>query len=74
MKIEVLGGTGCQFCKLAVNLLNSKDLPFEYKDVREDPKAMSKLKSHGFRMIPQIWIDDKHIGGYTELHSYLQGK
>jgi glutaredoxin len=74
MKILVLGGAGCRFCELVKKLLIERNLDFDYRDVREDELAMEKLKSGGFRTIPQIWADDKHIGGYTELHSFLQDK
>ena len=71
-KIEVLGGDNCRFCVMAKQLLESKELSYTYRNVREEPEAMAKLKALGLRTIPQIWIDDKHVGDYTELHTYLK--
>ena len=70
--IEVIGGANCRFCVMAKTLLESRDLEYKYRDVREEPEAMAKLKELGLRTIPQIWVDGKHIGDYTELHSFLQ--
>ena len=72
MNITVLGGEKCRFCTLAKNLLDTKGLTYEYKDVRKDEDAMGTLSANGFKTIPQVWADGKHIGGYTELYSFLQ--
>ena len=72
MNIEVIGGKSCSYCEQTKKYLTEQGLPFTYKNVHEDPEAMKELKSQGFRKIPQIWIDGKHIGGFTELHTFLK--
>lgn len=70
MKILVIGGAGCGYCVEAKRLLERKGKSFTYKDISEDG-VRTQLVSSGFRTIPQIWIDDEHIGGYNELKEYL---
>ena len=46
---------------------------FEYEEIRVDtnPEAREFLISEGHRTMPQIYIDGKSIGGYTELLKYI---
>ena len=74
MKVEMIGGDNCRFCTMAKTLLESKNLSYKYSNVKEDASALQKLKDKGLRTIPQIWIDDEHIGDYTELHTFLRNR
>ncbi len=54
-------------------VLNKWNLPFEQKMIDEDRANMVKFSkvTNGARMVPQLIIDGKHIGGFsdlTELH------
>ncbi|VVM22176.1 hypothetical protein BSPWISOXPB_1244 [uncultured Gammaproteobacteria bacterium] len=56
-----------------LKLLNKWNLPFEQKMIDEDRTLMAEFSkvTNGARMVPQILINDKHIGGFsdlTELH------
>ena len=59
----------CGFCMRAKELLSRKGVDFEEIDVTEDDTLRSKLveMSGGQRTVPQIWIGDTHVGGYTDL-------
>jgi len=58
----------CGFCVAAKNLLKSKDIPFQEIDVTKDPALRQDLvKRSGQRTVPQIFIGDESIGGFTEL-------
>lgn len=72
MKIEVYTGNNCRYCELAKTLLQSKELKYEVVNVHENPNGLEVLRKNGLRTVPQIWIDDKYIGGYIELHTYLR--
>lgn len=72
----------CTFCQQAKQLLTAKKL--EYKEIEIDvgqpqilgktyvPAAELKAKVPDARTIPQIFDDEKHIGGFTELREYLK--
>jgi len=52
----------CPYCVMAKSLLKSKGYKIEEIDRENVPD-----KEFPFRTVPQIWINEQHIGGYTEL-------
>ena len=68
-KVEVYSSAFCPFCVRAKKLLTKKGVNFEEIDVMRDPgrrKEMEK-RAHGGRTVPQIFIDNEHVGGCDEL-------
>ena len=61
----------CLYCDKAENLLKTKDLPFEKIYIDEDDNAKDYIVEQGFKTVPQIWLDDKWIGGYDDLVRFL---
>jgi len=61
----------CPYCVRAKQLLKSKEV--EYKEINVDTypeeKAIMIQKSNGARTVPQILIDDFHVGGCDELYA-----
>lgn len=61
----------CPYCVRAKQLLKSKEV--EYKEINVDTypeeKAIMIQKSNGARTVPQIFIDDFHVGGCDELYA-----
>ena len=60
----------CPFCTSAKDLLKRNNIEFEeiYID-KSDETAMNKLREKSnWRTFPQIFIDDKLIGGFDELN------
>jgi glutaredoxin 3 len=58
----------CGYCVRAKTLLESKGLEYEEVHMDEDPAFRAKLRDlTGGWTVPQILIDDRPIGGYTEL-------
>lgn len=58
----------CPYCVNAKTLLAGKGVAVEEIRVDRDPhlreEMMAKSKQ---RTVPQIWIDDFHVGGFTDL-------
>ena len=48
---------------------NKKKINYEEIDIGYDDKKREEMlkKSNGAKTIPQIFVEDKHIGGYVEL-------
>ena len=63
--IEIYGTSRCNYCKKAVALAESYKLKYEYKDA-EDLDIYEQLlgKIGSVPTVPQIFWNDKHIGGY----------
>jgi glutaredoxin 3 len=59
----------CPYCMRAKALLRSKGVDFEEIDVGRDTRLREEAMrlSGGRRTVPQIFIDDRSIGGYDEL-------
>jgi len=59
----------CPFCKMAENLLRSKGVKeIEMIRVDLDPEQrLDMMDKTGRRTVPQIYIGDRHIGGYDDL-------
>jgi len=68
-KVIIYTGPMCNFCSAAKHLLNKKKISYEEIDIGYDEKKKEEMlkKSNGAKTIPQIFIEEKHIGGYVEL-------
>ncbi|MEM7470678.1 MAG: glutaredoxin 3 [Pseudomonadota bacterium] len=73
-KVEIYTSPLCGFCHAAKRLLNSKGIAFEETDVARNPgeKATMIQRANGGRTVPQIFIDDTHIGGCDDLYALEQ--
>ena len=69
-EVEIYTTMFCGFCWRAKDLLQSKGVSFKEYDVSSDAALRAKMKerSNGGRTVPQIFIDDKLVGGCDELH------
>ena len=71
MYIKIYGKKNCPQCEQAKALLESKSLGYEYIDLGSNIEAMQEAKAKGWRSVPQIIIDNKHIGGYKDVVEFL---
>ena len=63
---------GCHSCEQAKTLLKQKGIEYEERNLAEDWKIQQLLEVvPGARSVPQIFVDDKYIGGYDELVKYF---
>ena len=69
--ITVYMGPMCSYCDAAKRLLNKKNIPFKEINIALEEGKMEEMlkKSYGMKTIPQIFIEDHHIGGYDELRA-----
>ena len=78
MKIVIYSKNNCIYCSKAKTLVTNLGLEYEEKIVTKDLSIDELYKALGkqVRTIPQIVIDDVHIGGYNELkeHFINEGK
>ena len=69
-EVEIYTTMFCGFCWRAKDLLQSKGVNFKEYDVSSDAALRAKMKerSNGGRTVPQIFINDKAVGGCDELY------
>lgn len=68
----VVYSTGwCPYCVRAKALLERKGVPFREVRVDEDPAERQTMleRSRGQRTVPQIFIGDRHVGGFDDLYA-----
>lgn len=72
-KVVVYTTGYCPYCVRAKNLLKHKGVPFEEVDVGNDDALREKMiEESGRRTVPQIFINDRPIGGFDELYALDQ--
>ena len=69
--VTVYMGPMCAFCDAAKRLLTKKKIPYKEINVALDESKLEEMlkKSNGKKTIPQIFIEDFHVGGYEELRA-----
>jgi glutaredoxin len=74
MKAIVWSKPQCPYCDQAKALLTLKNIAFEEKKIGSGYSKEDLLAAvPDARTVPQIFIDDVLIGGYTDLKQHLQG-
>jgi glutaredoxin 3 len=59
----------CGYCRAAKHLLSKKGVTFTEIDVSGDLALRQEMidRAYGRRTVPQIFINDAHVGGFDEL-------
>jgi|TARA_B100000530_G_C15736084_1_gene399733 glutaredoxin len=67
-KVEIYSKSNCSYCVMAMNFFDSKNMEYQVYSA-DDPKIFSEMMERNpqARTVPQIFIDDQLIGGYTDL-------
>ena len=70
-KVEIYSSMLCGFCYRAKKLLEQKGVDFTEIDVMAQPSRRAEMveRAGGRTSVPQIFIDDRHIGGCDELYA-----
>lgn len=74
-KAVVWSKDACPYCVQAKALLESKGIKFEERNIMKGTWTKEQLLEAvpTARTLPQIFLDDNYIGGFTELRKHLQG-
>ena len=69
--VEIYTSPYCGYCHAVKRLLASKSTTFQEIDISRDPGRRSEMlaRANGNHTVPQIFINDKHIGGCDDLHA-----
>jgi glutaredoxin len=76
MQATVYSKDNCPFCVRAKRLLEQKGIAYmevSAVDHREQLiETVTKATGSPPKTVPQIWLNDQYIGGYTELDAYFK--
>ena len=74
MKAVLWSKYQCPYCDQAKALLTRHGIEFEEKKIGDGYTKEELLEAvPAARTVPQIFLDDKLIGGFTELKQHLKG-
>ena len=71
VKIEIYTTSICPFCHAAKKLLTDKGANFLEISLTQEPHLRDRMieRAKGVRTVPQIFINDAHIGGCDDLYA-----
>lgn len=80
MQIIIFGQPGCPYCVEAKNLADKvcsliSGASSRYIDIREEGITKADLEARvggEVKTVPQIFIGDQYIGGYTEFAAHIE--
>ena len=64
----------CFYCQMAKNLLELNDIKYEERNMSMGKWSRADMLEAvpDAKTVPQIFMDDEYIGGFTELQQYLK--
>ncbi len=70
-KIEMYMKPTCPYCQNAAFLLDDKGLHYESINLIQHPERREEMiqRAGGRTTVPQIFIDDIHVGGFDDLEA-----
>jgi glutaredoxin len=72
MKAIVWSKDQCPYCDQAKALLKSRNIEFEERNIMHDWTKEQLLEAvPNARTVPQIFLDEELVGGFTELRTKL---
>ncbi len=71
LKIEVFSKEICPYCVRAKKLLTKKGVSFTEIDIAQNAELRDAMikRASGKQTVPQIFINDKHVGGCDDLYA-----
>lgn len=80
MQTVIFGRPGCPYCvrakDLAEKLSNERDdFQYQYVDIRAEGITKEDLQQKAGKpveTVPQIFVDQQHIGGYTDFAAWVK--
>jgi glutaredoxin 3 len=69
-RVEMYLTQWCPYCQRARALLKSKGVQATEIDIEAEPQRRAEMIARaGRRTVPQIFINDRHVGGSDDLHA-----
>ncbi|QOL26516.1 glutaredoxin 3 [Thalassotalea sp. LPB0316] len=67
--VEIYTKAYCPFCVRAKALLEQKQVRYQEYKIDQEPQLRDKMiaRSNGGYTVPQIFINDQHVGGCDDL-------
>lgn len=67
-KVKMYKKNPCPYCDRAEVFFKNRNIPLEIIDLTDQPAEIDRIKNEtGWRTVPIIFINDKLVGGYTDV-------
>lgn len=63
----------CVFCDRVKALLDGYGIPYDVEDISTSEEANFAFMVEQFKSVPQVFLNNKHIGGFEATAAYLRG-
>ena len=72
-KVEIYTKNRCSYCDKAKEYFNANKITFSEYNIFKNPKYLNEMlkRSNGYKTMPQIFINNNHIGGYNDLKKII---
>jgi glutaredoxin 3 len=71
-KVLIYSTQICPYCVNAKQLLQSEGISFEEINVEDEKKRAYMEQISGRRTVPQIFIGERHVGGFDDLKALYE--
>jgi glutaredoxin len=72
-KVEIYSKSNCSYCEMAKQYFDNQNIEYTLYDVENISTFKDLLaRNPSARTMPQIFINDELIGGYTDLIEWLK--
>ena len=72
--VRIYTAVPCGYCSAAKRFFDEREIAYEEVDLTGDYDARAALlEETGQRTVPQIFVGDTHVGGYTDLIALARG-
>ena len=70
-QVTIYTKSWCPYCHSAIDLLKKKGVAYEHIDVSSGGEAQAAMtkRANGRSSVPQIFIDETHVGGCDDLYA-----
>ena len=75
-KVTIYSTRICPYCVRAKNFFDKKNINYTEIMIDQDPSLITEMvEKSGRQSVPQIFIDDYHVGGFDDLVEHdMDGK
>ncbi len=73
-QVTIFGRASCGYCTRARQLCEINELPYRYVDIVEEgisKEDLSKTIGKPVYTVPQIFVGQRHVGGFDQFSEYL---
>jgi len=71
-KVIIYGKSSCKYCILTKKYLDNSDIKYSYISLDDDSERKKFYQKNNVKTVPQIYIDDFHVGGYDNFMNYVK--